>query len=287
MSSDEHGFMPPATTPRQVRGGIRMQSRRGGTQWWSRRWLAALEAAAVGERHAQALDDARRGRVLELEVELGEVRAAVQGTRREPHGVSIRVATIDQLAWLRIATSLAARGASRAELLAHQMPEAVDAAFRREDATLFPLLDDDLEIDCSCEDWSTPCRHALAASLLVTEAMDSDPLLAFKVRGIEPALLMAVVTGADPLEADATGDPGHDDLSGPDQPDLDQPPAAPTPLIVTLDAPPVDAPLVRILGAPPMWRGADSFEPAMRRIYARVASDPRTIDLALSRPASS
>jgi uncharacterized Zn finger protein len=272
--------MPPATQPRAVHGGIRLQTRRGGGSWWSRRWLAALEAAAVGERHAQALDDARRGRVLELEVELGQVRASVQGTRREPHAVTIRLAAIDQLTWLRLAEALAARGDSRAELLARQMPDAVEAVFRREDVSLFPVLDEDLAITCTCDDWSTPCRHALAASLLVAEAMDADPLLAFKVRGIEPALLMAVVTGGCARATDEADASDADLPEAPEAPSIDLP-HHPIPLVVALDAPPVDAPLVRILGAPPMWRGADSFEPAMRRLYARVASDPRTIDLAL------
>lgn len=290
--SDEHRFMPPASQPRAVTGGIRLQTRRGGTSWWTRRWLAALEAGAVGERYVHALDDARRGRVLELDIDLGSIRASVQGTRREPHEVTIALGPIDQLTWLRIAESLAARGDARAELLARQMPEAVEAAFRREGASLFPLLDDDLEIACSCEDWSSPCRHALAASLLVGEAMDVDPLLAFRTRGIEPELLMAIVAGGAP-GADAEPDAAVDGVVEHDvsrivpaeRAELDSHaagvPAAPhDPLVVSLDAPPIDAPLVRILGAPPLWRGADSFEKAMRRLYARGASDPRTIALA-------
>ncbi len=273
--------MPPATQPPTVSGGIRLQSRRGASSWWARRWLAALEAGAVGERHAQALDDARRGRVLELEIELGHVRASVQGTRREPHAVTIQLAAIEQLTWLRIAEALAARGDSRAELLARQMPDAVDAAFRREDVSLFPLLDDDLDISCTCEDWSTPCRHALAASMLVAEAMDADPLLAFKVRGIEPALFMAVVAGGGANERRVGGAPTGRRATERSESDAASTAGSATPRIVMLDAPPIDAPLLRILGAPPMWRGADSFEPAMRRIYARGASDPRTIELAL------
>jgi uncharacterized Zn finger protein len=170
------------------------------------------------------------------------------------------------------------------------MPESVEAAFRREDVSLFPMLDDDLELTCTCEDWSMPCRHALAASLLVGEAMDADPLLAFKARGIEPALLMAIVaSGGAVQQPESVHEPVHDVVREPADVEpaeqLEHAPDAPhephVPEVVTLDAPPIDAPLVRILGAPPMWRGADSFEPAMRRLYARVASDQRTIELAL------
>lgn len=275
------GFLPPSSRPRPVRGGIRMQSRRGGTEWWSRRWLATFEAAAVGDRLAQGLEDARRGQVLELDLALGRVEARVQGTRREPHVAIVRLPSIEQAAWLRLAQAIAARGASRSELLSRQMPEDIEAAVRREGLSLFPMLEDDAELACTCDDWATPCRHVLAACLLVSEAMDADPLLAFLLRGIEPDLLRTLVTGIEaPAETTSTLATGAASAA---HAAIDPVtfwtgmPAPPT----DLAAPSIDAPLVRILGAPPLWRGADSFEPAMRRIYARIASDPRTIDLAL------
>lgn len=273
------GFLPPPTSAPRVRGGIRLQSRTGASAWWSRRWLAAFAASAVGERAAQGLADARQGQVLELHVELGAVRAKVQGTRRDPHEVQLTVPQVGQATWLRIAQAIAARGSSRAELLAGEMPDDVEAVFRREGELLFPALDDDAALTCTCEDWSVPCRHALAACHLLAEAMDREPLLAFRIRGVEPDVLRALVTGVEAAPAETT-------LAASPGPEGELEPAAfwgtlPEPAGVDCAAPSVDAPLVRILGAPPLWRGADSFEPAMRRLFARAATSPRAVDLAL------
>jgi uncharacterized Zn finger protein len=277
-------FLPPSSTPRPVEGGIRLQSRRGGTAWWTRRWLAAIEAGAVGERLDRGLDDARRGQVLELDVTLEGVRALVQGTRRTPERVVLRLPAIEQGAWLQVAGAISTRGASRADVLAGHMPEDVEAACRRAGFELFPTLDDDLELDCTCEDWSSPCRHAIAVGALLGEVMDREPLLAFRLRGIEPDVLLALVAGqpvapvhARNDEKGTTDEPATGQVVGPDR-------STPGPLPLDVTPPRLDAPLVRILGAPRMWRGADDFEPAIRRMQARASTDPRVIDIALATP---
>lgn len=281
--SDDLGWsLPPSSTPLPVRGGIRLQSRRGGTEWWSRRWLAPFEAAAVGERLAQGLGDARRGQVLDLELEVGALRARVQGARRRPHEVVVELAPIEQQAWLRIANRLATTGRSRGELLAGRMPDDVEAAFRREGWSLFPQLEDDLVVRCECDDWSPHCRHVLAACLVASEAIDLAPLQVLRLRGIEPELLQSLVAGLPdgPSTSSSHASPSHGSVP------IDRAAfwtgtvedASPS---LDLSTPALDAPLVRILGAPPLWRGADSFETAMRRIHSLVALDPRTLELVL------
>lgn len=277
-------FLPPSSTPRPVEGGIRLQSRRGGSEWWTRRWLAAIEAGAVGERLERGIDDARRGQVLELDVTLEGVRALVQGTRRAPERVVLRLPAIEQGAWLQVAGAISTRGASRADVLAGRMPDDVEAACRRAGFELFPTLEADLELDCTCEDWASPCRHAIAVGALLGEVMDREPLLAFRLRGIEPDVLLALVAG----RGDTPDGPQLDSASSNDTTvtaptvDLNGAPREPLPLDVT--PPQLDAPLVRILGAPRMWRGADDFEPAIRRMQARASTNSRVIDIALASP---
>jgi len=55
-------YFPPSI-PREAKGGIRAQSKRGsfGQSWWARRWIAVLEGFHIGARlnrgrsYAQAL----------------------------------------------------------------------------------------------------------------------------------------------------------------------------------------------------------------------------------------
>jgi uncharacterized Zn finger protein len=50
-------------------------------------------------------------------------------------------------------------------------------------ASLFPGRKADLVPDCSCPDWSNPCKHIAAVYYLLAEQFDIDPFLIFKLRG--------------------------------------------------------------------------------------------------------
>jgi uncharacterized Zn finger protein len=40
-----------------------------------------------------------------------------------------------------------------------------------------------MKTDCSCPDWSNPCKHIAAVYYLLAEQFDRDPFLIFKLRG--------------------------------------------------------------------------------------------------------
>lgn len=283
---DRHGgdFFPPPSTPRRVKGGIRLQGG-GGATWWSRRWLAVFEAIGAGERLERGRAYAKGGQVRTLDVELGAARATVQGTRRTPYDTRIALRPIEQGDWLAIADAFAGRATYRAALHAGTLPDDVEAVFARAGVQLFPTLEDDVELTCTCEDWARPCRHAAAVCFLLGEALDRDPFLVFRLRGIERDVLLALVDGrtTDAVE-DGDSEPAHDDVAPVEPASLDvfwngatDERTAP----VDLQPPAIDAPLVRILGAPPQWRGERPFERTISSILARAARDVRVLDLAL------
>lgn len=300
------GFVPRASAPLRVEGGIRAQSppQRPGREWWSRRWFAAVDASVRADRVQRGREYAVRGQVREFEVARGVVRALVQGSRREPYDVELRLPEIDQLSWLGAARELAQRASTVARLTAGEMPDDVEAQFARLGLTLFPTLEEDLELRCGCDDWAVPCRHAMATCFLLGEVLDRDPLVAMRLRGIEPDVLRALIhagpasdgtngpdgalrAGAPPT---ATVDAGEDAAaaegrsagvplsaddvdafwrgSGDRLPEIDPSP------------PPVTAPLVRVLGPVPLWRGRDPFEQVVRRMYERAAASARVVDIA-------
>lgn len=59
---------------------------------------------------------------------------------------------------------------------------------------MFPRRLDDLETDCSCPDWSNPCKHIAAVYYLLGEEFNRDPFLIFKLRGIERDDLMQMIS---------------------------------------------------------------------------------------------
>ena len=69
------------------------------------------------------------------------------------------------------------------ELLAGQMPQAIDEVFVEAGVSLFPKQRADLKTRCSCPDWGDPCKHVAATHYVLGEAFDRDPFLLFELRG--------------------------------------------------------------------------------------------------------
>ena len=168
--------------PRQVKGGIKAQSQRGtfGQSWWAKRWIGVLESFDIGARLSRGRSYARRGQVLSIDIDKGTVKAEVQGSRPRPYRVNVAVKTLVSEEWSKLADVLATRAIFSAKLLAGAMPENIEEAFKDVGLSLFPNKGSDLETDCSCPDWSNPCKHVAAVYYLLGEEFDRDPFLILK-----------------------------------------------------------------------------------------------------------
>jgi uncharacterized Zn finger protein len=182
---DYYDYFKPSI-PRAVKGGIKAQSKRGafGESWWARRWIAVLESFHIGARLGRGRSYARNGQVLSIGIEEGEVKAKVQGSRPKPYDINIHIKTLSAADWRKLAKALSHQAIFLAKLLAGQMPEDIEKAFNGVGLSLFPERLRDLKTDCSCPDWSNPCKHIAAAYYLLGEEFDRDPFLLFKLRGM-------------------------------------------------------------------------------------------------------
>jgi uncharacterized Zn finger protein len=171
--------------PLPVEGGIVTRSKRGaiGDTWWSQRFIELLESFGVGSRLQRGRNYARRGQVVELEVEPGVVIAKVQGSRYTPYRVRIRSKALTEQQWRRIEKAMAARALPLAQLLAGEMPHDIEDVFTSCKLTLFPRSNAELKASCTCPDWENPCKHIAAAYYLLAERFDEDPFLIFAWRG--------------------------------------------------------------------------------------------------------
>lgn len=175
--------------PKPVRGGIKAQSRGGrfGQSWWAGRWNEVLEGYGIGERLNRGRSYARRGQVASIDISRGLVTARVRGSM--DYEVRIEMQTLGEAQWEGVAKAMFARPAAAASLLAGQMPEDAEGVFEELGLNLFPRRMD-LETDCTCPDWSNPCKHIAAVYLLLAEEFDRDPFLIFRLRGIERRRLL-------------------------------------------------------------------------------------------------
>ena len=113
---------------------------------------------------------ARQGAVSKLVVQPAVVSATVQGSRSEPYAVTVR-------------TELAESGGSRRSAL---VPAKRDLSFQ-----------------CSCPDWDTPCKHAIAVMVHLSQRIAYDPALLDTWRGVatERAELRGTVPSEPALKA--------------------------------------------------------------------------------------
>ncbi|MCK9406108.1 MAG: SWIM zinc finger family protein [Methanothrix sp.] len=171
--------------PKKVENGLKAKSKRGciGETWWSKRWVKTLESFNMGARLTRGKSYARKGQVISIDVNPGIVRARVQGTGSEPYDVVIKLKPLSDAEWDKAASTMASKAVFAARLLGGEMPQNIEEAFSESGLSLFPSKGRDLKTDCSCPDWSNPCKHIAAVYYLLAEQFDCDPFLIFKLRG--------------------------------------------------------------------------------------------------------
>jgi uncharacterized Zn finger protein len=173
--------------PLPVEGGIAARSKRGtiGETWWSQRFIALLESFGVGSRLQRGRNYARRGQVVELDVEPGIVIAKVQGSRYTPYRVRIQCQALSEQQWRRLEKAMASQALPLAQLLAGEMPRDIEDVFASCKLTLFPRSRAELKASCTCPDSANPCKHIAAAYYILAERFDQDPFQIFAWRGRE------------------------------------------------------------------------------------------------------
>jgi len=267
----------PRSRPRQAKGGIKAQSKRGfGQSWWAKRWIAVLESFDIGARLGRGRSYARGGQVLSIDVGTGTVEAKVQGSRPKPYDVTIEVKTLTPEQWGKLIEVLSGQALFVAKLLAGEMPQDIEEVFRRAKLSLFPERRGDLKTDCSCPDWSNPCKHVAAVYYLLGEEFDRDPFLLFRLRGLDREELLGRLGAAAPQAAPAPG-AAEEAVPEPEEP-LAADPAAfwsggelPADLFGEVQVPPASAALLRRLGNFPFWRGQERLPDVLGPVYRQAA----------------
>ncbi len=273
---DDYSFFK-RSVPREAKGGIKAQSRRGGfgESWWAKRWIHVLESFNIGARLGRGRSYARNGQVLSIEIEKGKIHAKVQGSRAKPYSVQIEIKTLSASDWKKLTKAFSHEAIHSAKLLAGEMPSDIEKTFKDVKLSLFPERLKDLKTDCSCPDWSNPCKHIAAVYYLLGEEFDRDPFLIFKLRGMSREDLVELMGKSAPKKASKKPEP---EPSEPDEEPLTSEisrfwngePLSDD-LFGEVKISPVHAALPKKLGSFPFWRGEARFLDAMEVIYREAS----------------
>ena len=184
--------------------------------------------------------------------------------------------------WESAADAMASQAIFAAKLLAGEMPNEIEEAFAAAKVSLFPLKSDDLITDCSCPDWSNPCKHIAAVYYLLGEQFDGDPFLLFRCAARARARSWNCCVRVDQRPMLKRHRP-----NGSAQQKVEVLEEAATPLDAeidrfwvmaadladfrtTIERPPLDAAPIKRLGKPGFWHGKEDFIAMMTVAYRGV-----------------
>lgn len=283
---DYYNYTP--TAPREVKGGIKSQSKRGAMSknWWAKRWNQVLESFNIGARLSRGRAYARKGQVASIDIKKGEVTSNVQGTRAKPYEIEIKMKVLTTVEWQNVIDVLCSEAIFTAKLLAGEMPQDIEEVFAKAGVSLFPEKENDLETDCSCPDWSNPCKHIAAVYYILGQEFDRDPFLIFKLRGLERDELLAQLMeksgvsceeGVQPQSQSKQGEMGEQMEFEPQE--LSAEPYKfwrgadlPADFLADTEVPKARAALLKQLGNFPFWRGQDEIIEVLEPVYFKVSS---------------
>lgn len=167
---------------------ILIEGRKIAKTWWGIAWCENLERYADYEnRIGRGRSYVTNGFVLDLRITEGLVSAKVSG--KSVYRVTIRIDGLPERKWKKIAAQCANRIDSLSALAEGRFPEELREIFMRQGDGLFPSAQE-IHMGCSCPDWATMCKHVAAALYGVGAKLDTDPLLFFALRGIDPKELI-------------------------------------------------------------------------------------------------
>jgi uncharacterized Zn finger protein len=260
-----------------------------GTTWWGQRWIKSLEQFSRDylSRLGRGRTYARTGRVHDLTIGPGVVTAVVTGS--EAYDVSLRMDAFSTAEWNMAIKVMSQEARYAAELLAGHMPFDIDSVFRRCKRSLFPSKSHDLETDCSCPDWASPCKHVAAMHYVLGEAFDRDPFLLFELRGRTRDQVLAALSRLRTGTSDASSAERHPsettttsvEISTESLANYEVPRVPLPPLRFSFEPPQLPAAILRSINPPRPWTLEQSPADFLADLYAAASERARQMALGL------
>lgn len=181
---------------------------------WGKRWVDAVEQLSTvwTKQMPRGKDYAAKGHVNKLDVRSGKITARVQGSRSKPYITTLELQPHKEEAWTRLTEALVEQAGWVAQLLNGTMPEDIETHFENENLALFPTRNSELIAVCNCPEKARPCKHIAAVHYAFAEALEGDPFLLFKLRGLDRQELIEGIRRA--WFPDATSDQESSKISG-------------------------------------------------------------------------
>lgn len=170
---------------------IVIEGRKIATTFWGKAWCDNLERYRdFAYRLERGRSYVRSGSVIDLAITPGRIQAKVLGSAL--YDVNVECAAVAPDAWRAIKRDCAGSIASLVDLLGGKLSEPVMARLCAEGSGLFPAPKA-IELECSCPDYATMCKHVAAVMYGIGARLDREPELLFTLRRVSAGDLLASV----------------------------------------------------------------------------------------------
>jgi uncharacterized Zn finger protein len=154
------------------------------TTWWGKAWCDNLKSYNdYDNRLPRGRSYVKNGFVIHLEIFDGHVKALVCGSKL--YEVVIKIKHLNSAVWDKICLKASNNIQDLSVLINGKFPHELADIFMRKGDGLFPTPNQ-INFDCSCPDHACMCKHVAAVMYGIGCKLDKDPLLFFKLRGVDP-----------------------------------------------------------------------------------------------------
>lgn len=263
--------------------------------WWGDTFLSTIEQFTDRGRLSRGRTYANGRKVLSFEIECDRVSAQVRGSVNPYYGVYtepiydtvLEFEPISRAKWTAVIALMASKVSVLSKLLVGEIPSNIEESFDTLGLHLLPQKGD-FTSQCSCPDWSNPCKHVAGVYYLVAAELDRDPLKLFELRGLSREDLLAelsktplgVALSEELIAEPTTSDPVESLHTRPEVTTLEQQVSlthfwhSENPLFSTVESPqPTNVPAILIKKQgdfPSFWQRNNSFIEVMEDFYLRV-----------------
>jgi uncharacterized Zn finger protein len=167
--------------------------------WWGQKFIDAIEKLTDAGRLSRGRSYSGPGRILNFDIEGGLVMAQIRGNvnpyfgvHKEPrYNTVIDFEPISRAKWAAVIALMGSKASLISRLMLNEIPENIEDSFAMLGMHLLPASKHDFHTQCSCPDWSNPCKHVAGLYYRIAAEVDRDPFLLFALRGLPRDELLA------------------------------------------------------------------------------------------------
>ena len=175
---------------------VTIEGRTIARSFWGKAWCDHLEGYSdYANRLPRGRSYVRNGSVLHLRVGPGRIEALVQGSSL--YEVSVNVTPLAPPRWKAVVAACSGKIDSLVELLRGKLSGGVMRVVTDRDKGLFPAPSQ-IQMECSCPDWATMCKHVAAVLYGIGARLDDRPELLFTLRKVDHLELLSAPTAPRP-----------------------------------------------------------------------------------------